>query len=98
MNQKNSRGGLVDLSTQGVNLGDKAVDVGLSKEVSEDAVSFVDSIWGSKTAAGKTQDVRMEKTKLDKFKAERDAQLQRDSEKRQMMRANQNIQNSDRGL
>lgn len=93
MNKKNSRGGLVDLSTQGVNIGDNALDVGISKEVSEDVVSFVDGIWGSRTAAGKTQDVRMERAKLEMFREERERQHQLDSQKRQN---NQQLQNSAR--
>ncbi len=59
MNQKNTSTGVVDLQTQGVNLGKRAVDIGVSEKSTEDAVGFVDSIWGSRQAAGKIQDRRM---------------------------------------
>ena len=82
MNKKDSSKGIVDLQTQGVNLGDRAVDVGVSERSTEDAVGFVDSIWGSKQAAGKIQDRRMEEAKLDNFKKQRDLQMQEDSQVR----------------
>ena len=77
-------GGLVDLQTDGVNLGDRAVDVGISEKSTEDAVGFVDSIWGTRQAAGKIQDKRMEEVKLEQFRAQRDMQLSQDAQKRKM--------------
>ena len=68
MNKKDSSKGLVDLQTQGVNIGKRAVDVGVSERSTEDAVGFVDSIWGSRQAAGKIQERRLEETKLQNFK------------------------------
>lgn len=93
LNQKSSKGGVLDLETKGVNFGDKGLNVGLSSNVSEDIVSFVDSIWGSKTAASKTQDVRMEKAKLEKFRAEREQQQRIDSQNRQNNYSNQQSTN-----
>lgn len=89
MNQKDTNKGLVDLQTDGVNFGDNGLNVGISKEVSEDVVSFVDSIWGSKQVAGKVQDSRAEKINLEKFKHEREKQLQEDSLKRNMALGNE---------
>lgn len=101
MNQKNRSTGLVDLQTNGVNIGDKAVDVGVSEKSTEDAVGFVDSIWGTRQAAGKIQDKRMEEVKLEQFRAQRDIQLQQDANKRKLA-ANQlngqDMQNSGRTL
>ena len=84
MNQKNTSTGVVDLQTQGVNLGKRAVDVGISEKSTEDAVGFVDSIWGTRQAAGKIQDKRMEEVKLEQFRAERELQLAEDAKKRKM--------------
>ena len=84
MNQKNTSTGVVDLQTQGVNLGKRAVDIGVSEKSTEDAVGFVDSIWGSRQAAGKIQDKRMEEVKLEQFRAERELQLSQDAKKRKM--------------
>ena len=84
MNQKNTSTGVVDLQTQGVNLGKRAVDIGISEKSTEDAVGFVDSIWGSRQAAGKIQDKRMEEVKLEQFRAERELQLSQDAKKRKM--------------
>ena len=84
MNQRSKNRGLASLNTDGINFGDKGLNIGISKEVSEDAVSFVDSIWGSKQAAGKTQDLRLEK-----FKAEREKQHAMDSMMRQPTMSNQ---------
>ena len=67
MNEFNMNGGLVDLQTDGVNLGDRAVDVGISEKSTEDAVGFVDSIWGTRQAAGKIQDKRIEEVKLEQL-------------------------------
>ena len=64
IDRKSKNKGLVDVGTQGINIGDIGVDAAISPEASEDAVSFVDSIWGSKTAAGKTQDARMKKLEM----------------------------------
>ena len=91
IDRKSKNKGLVDVGTQGINIGDIGVDAAISPEASEDAVSFVDSIWGSKTAAGKTQDARMKKlemqeaeaAKLDQFKAAREQQHQTDALDRQ---------------
>lgn len=93
MNQKNTSKGLVDLQTQGVNLGNRAVDVGVSERSTEDAVGFVDSIWGSRQAAGKIQDKRLEEAKLENFKAQRDLQMQEDSKVRALANQQQ-LQNS----
>ncbi len=82
MNKKDSNKGLVDLQTQGVNLGNRAVDVGVSERSTEDAVGFVDSIWGSRQAAGKIQDRRAEEAKLENFKKQRNLQMQEDSQVR----------------
>lgn len=103
MNQKSSNKGLASVNTDGINFGQNAVNVGLSKEVSEDVVGFVDSIWGSKQVASKTQDRRLEE-----FKAERSNQLSMDSAQRsktndmttmleQPNLANQQQQNISRG-
>ena len=91
IDRKSKNKGLVDVGTQGINIGDIGVDAAISPEASEDAVSFVDSIWGSKTAAGKTQDARMKKlemqeaeaAKLEQFKATREQQHQTDALDRQ---------------
>lgn len=77
MNKKDTNKGLASVNTDGINFGQNAVNVGLSKEVSEDVVGFVDTIWGSKQVASKTQDRR-----LAEFKAERSNQLSTDSMKR----------------
>lgn len=82
MNQGNVNKGILDFGTNGINIGDNAVDVGVSKDISEDVVSFVDSIWGSRQAAAKTQAVRAEEAKLEQFKAERELQMGEDSLKR----------------
>lgn len=84
MNEFNMNGGLVDLQTDGVNIGDRAVDVGISEKSTEDAVGFVDSIWGTRQAAGKIQDKRIEEVKLEQFRAERELQLAEDAKKRKM--------------
>ena len=84
MNKKDKNKGIVDLQTQGVNLGHRAVDVGISERSTEDAVGFVDSIWGSRQAAGKIQDRRLEEAKVDKFKSERAKQMQEDSKIRNL--------------
>lgn len=84
MNKKNTNTGAIDLQTQGVNLGDRAVDVGISEKSTEDAVGFVDSIWGTRQAAGKIQDKRIEEVKLEQFRAERELQLAEDAKKRKM--------------
>lgn len=85
MNQRNKNVGVVDLETQGVNIGDRAVDVGISEKATEDAVGFVDSIWGTRQAAGMIQNRRMEEAKLDNFKAQRELQLQEDSVQRRLL-------------
>lgn len=85
MNQRNKNVGVVDLETQGVNLGDRAVDVGISEKSTEDAVGFVDSIWGSRQAAGMIQNRRAEEVKLEQFKAQREMQLQEDSVQRKLI-------------
>lgn len=95
MNKKKSDKGLVSVGTDGVNFGQNAVSAGMSKEVSEDVVSFVDSIWGSKQVASKTQDNR--KQKLENFKAARDNQLLEESQKRQNLLIEEERQSS-RGL
>lgn len=84
MNKLNANGGVVDLQTDGVNLGEKAVDVGISERATEDAVGFVDSIWGVRAAAGATAEKRKEEVKLEQFKVQRDMQLQQDAQKRKM--------------
>lgn len=85
MNQRNKNVGVVDLETQGVNIGDRAVDVGISEKATEDAVGFVDSIWGSRQAAGMIQNRRAEEVKLEQFKAQRELQLQEDSVQRRLL-------------
>ena len=85
MNQRNKNVGVVDLETQGVNIGDRAVDVGVSEKSTEDAVGFVDSIWGSRQAAGMIQNRRAEEVKLEQFKAQRELQLQEDSMQRRLL-------------
>jgi hypothetical protein len=85
MNQRNKNVGVVDLETQGVNLGDRSVDVGISEKSTEDAVGFVDSIWGSRQAAGMIQNRRAEEVKLEQFKAQREMQLQEDSVQRKLI-------------
>lgn len=85
MNQRNKNVGVVDLETQGVNIGDRAVDVGISEKSTEDAVGFVDSIWGSRQAAGMIQNRRAEEVKLEQFKAQREMQLQEDSVQRKLI-------------
>lgn len=85
MNQRNKNVGVVDLETQGVNIGDRAVDVGISEKSTEDAVGFVDSIWGSRQAAGMIQNRRAEEVKLEQFKAQRELQLQEDSMQRRLL-------------
>lgn len=85
MNQRNKNVGVVDLETQGVNIGDRAVDVGISEKSTEDAVGFVDSIWGSRQAAGMIQNRRAEEVKLEQFKAQREMQLQEDSVQRKLL-------------
>ena len=85
MNQRNKNVGVVDLETQGVNIGDWAVDVGISEKSTEDAVGFVDSIWGSRQAAGMIQNRRAEEVKLEQFKAQRELQLQEDSVQRRLL-------------
>lgn len=85
MNQRNKNVGVVDLETQGVNIGDRAVDVGVSEKSTEDAVGFVDSIWGSRQAAGMIQNRRAEEVKLEQFKAQREMQLQEDSVQRKLL-------------
>ena len=82
MNKKGDKGGIVDLQTEGLGLGKDAAHVGISKDASEDAVSFVDSIWGTKQVAGQVQANRAEKTKVEKFKLEREQQLHEFSRKR----------------
>ena len=77
MNQKSSNKGLASVNTDGVNFGKNALNIGISKEVSEDVVGFADAIWGSKQVASKTQDRR-----LAEFKAERSNQLSMDSAQR----------------
>lgn len=77
MNQKTKNKGLVSLGTDGVNIGDNALNAGLSKEVSEDVVSFADSIWGSRQAATKTQETRQ--MKLNNFKEARDEQFAKEA-------------------
>lgn len=84
MNQKNANTGVVDLQTQGVNIGKRAVDVGVSERSTEDAVGFVDSIWGSRQAAGKIQERRLEETKLQNFKQQREGQLKEDHQVREL--------------
>ena len=85
MNQRNKNVGAVDLETQGVNIGDRAVDVGISERSTEDAVGFVDSIWGSRQAASMIQQRRAEESKVDNFKAQRELQLQEDSAQRKLL-------------
>lgn len=84
--------GLVDLKTNGVEFGENAVDVGLSKEVSEDIVGFVDSIWGSKQVAAQTGERRLieaqqeaqeknltpEEKELEMFRKMREEELQKE--------------------
>ena len=60
--RSDKNGGLVSLDTQGVGIGNKSgktAEVFVSENSTEDAVGFVDSIWGSRQAAGKIQDRRM---------------------------------------
>lgn len=90
MNKSSSNKNLVDLQTQGVNIGNDAVDVGISKSVSEDVVGFVDSIWGSKQVAGKTAERRLQEVQnegqhtsdLDNFRAIREQALKEEAAKR----------------
>lgn len=95
MNQRNKNVGVVDLETQGVNIGDRAVDVGVSEKSTEDAVGFVDSIWGSRQAAGMIQQRRAEEAKVENFKAQRDLQLQEDSMKRRLLQEQMLQQNNE---
>lgn len=85
MNQKNMHMGVAEVGTEGVNIGDRAVDVGVSEKSTEDAVGFVDSIWGSRQAAGMIQNRRAEEVKLEQFKAQREMQLQEDSVQRKLL-------------
>ena len=88
--RSDKNGGLVSLDTQGVGIGNKSgktAEVFVSENSTEDAVGFVDSIWGSRQAAGKIQDKRMEEVKLEQFRAERDLQLAQDAKKRKMAAA-----------
>lgn len=97
MNQKNTNTGVVDLQTQGVSIGNKSgktAEVFISEKSTEDTVGFVDSIWGSRQAAGKIQDRRMMEAQakagvkptqqtsnadaLTNFKKQRQAQLSED--------------------
>ena len=82
LNLYNISNGIIDLQTQGVNLGNRAADVGISEHSTEDTVGFVDSIWGSRQAAGKIQDKRLEEAKLENFKKQRELQMQEDSKVR----------------
>lgn len=99
MNTKSTNKGLVDLQTEGVNLGNDAVGLGISKDVSEDVVGFVDSIWGSKQVAANTSQRRLQEAggqpqptsqeqtkmedKLDTFRALRELQQRDDALRRQ---------------
>ena len=91
IDKSSSNKGLVDLQTQGVNLGNDAVDVGMSKAVSEDIVGFVDSIWGSKQVAGATAERRLQESQqqeqkptsdLDNFRAIREQALKEEAARR----------------
>ena len=95
MNQRNKNVGVVDLETQGVNIGDRAVDVGVSEKSTEDAVGFVDSIWGSRQAAGMIQQRRAEEAKVENFRAQRELQLQEDSMKRRLLQEQMLQQNNE---
>jgi len=94
MNKKSKNKGIGTLTTDGVSIGENALNAALSKEVSEDVVSFVDSIWGSKQAAAKTQDTRQQK--LENFKNARGNQFAIDSAIRKA--AIENEQQITRGL
>lgn len=91
MNKSNQNKGLVDIQTEGVNIGQDAVGVGMSGAVSEDIVGFVDSIWGSKQVAGATAERRLQEvkneqaktTEIDNFRAIRDQKLREEAAQRQ---------------
>ena len=94
MNKKGTNTGVLDFQTQGVGIGNKSgktAEVFVSENSTEDAVGFVDSIWGSRQAAGQIQQRRMmeaqnkagsprqtEQEKLLQFKNARQAQLSED--------------------
>ena len=90
MNKDVSNKGVVDLQTDGVNLGDNAANVGMSGAVSEDIVGFVDSIWGSKQVAGATAERRLQESQqqtqtseIDNFRAIREQKLREEAAQRQ---------------
>ncbi len=89
MDKSTSNKGVVDLQTQGVNLGQDAVGVGMSGAVSEDIVGFVDTIWGSKQVAAQTAQRRANEaeqapqtTELDNFRAIREQALKEEAARR----------------
>ena len=90
MNKDISNKGVVDLQTQGVNVGQDAVGVGMSGAVSEDIVGFVDSIWGSKQVVGATAERRLQESQqqtqtseIDNFRAIREQKLREEAAQRQ---------------
>ena len=91
MDKSTTNKGVVDLQTQGVNIGQDAVGVGMSGAVSEDIVGFVDSIWGSKQVAAATAERRLQEsqqeqqqtpTDLDNFRAIREQALKEEAARR----------------
>lgn len=84
MNKDNSSKGIVDVNTDGVNVDNIGVKAGIGEKSQEDAVAFVDSIWGSKQAAGKNADRRTLEAQNDlaEFRKTREQQMQADNEKR----------------
>ena len=96
MDKDVSNKGIVDLQTDGVNLGDNAANVGMSGAVSEDIVGFVDSIWGSKQVAGANAERRLQESQqqsqtseIDNFRAIRDQKLREEAAQRQAQQQGQ---------
>ena len=96
MDKSTQNKGLVDVQTEGVNIGQDAVGVGMSGAVSEDIVGFVDSIWGSKQVAGATAERRLQESQqqsqtseIDNFRAIRDQKLREEAAQRQAQQQGQ---------
>lgn len=88
MRKDNTSTGLVDLGTQGVDLDGVGVKAGVGEESQQHAVEFVDSIWGSRTAAAAGAENKklelqnqQEELELEKFRAIRQMNIEEEQRK-----------------
>lgn len=70
MDKSSNSRGIGNFGTNGVGVDGVSAKVGLGEKTSQDVVGFVDSIFGSKQAAGKLADVRQTEAETERAKVD----------------------------